>query len=123
MMGVLLIEDDARIAQAIAALLCGEGIAVEHVGDGAAGLRRAGDPAIDVIVLDRMLPAMDGMTVLGRMRAAGLQKPVLMLSALGRCDERVEGLDRRCRRLSRQAVRARRAGGTACARCCAGRRR
>lgn len=92
-MGVLLIEDDARTAHAVMTLFSGEKITAEHVANGTAGLRRAGDPAIQVIVLDRMLPDFTGIEVLDRIRAAGIAKPVLILSALGRCAERVEGLD------------------------------
>lgn len=92
-MRVLLIEDDLQTAQAVVALLEAEGAAVEHVEDGASGLARIGDPGFDVIVLDRMLPDLDGIDLLKRMRGAGVAKPVLMLSALGRCEQRVEGLD------------------------------
>jgi two-component system OmpR family response regulator len=49
--------------------------------------------AIDVVVLDRMLPGIDGVEVLARLRRAGVEKPVLMLSALGRSEQRIEGLD------------------------------
>ncbi len=92
-MKLLLIEDDAQIAQAVTELLQAADITVETASNGEAGLRRVGDPEIDVIVLDRMLPGIDGIEVLSRMRRAGVEKPVLMLSALGRFDQRVEGLD------------------------------
>jgi len=90
---LLLVEDDAQTALAVTALLEREDIAVEHACDGEAALKRVGDPAIDIVVLDRMLPGMDGVEVLERMRRAGVEKPVLMLSALGRAEQRIEGLD------------------------------
>ncbi len=92
-MQILLIEDDPQTALAVTALLARQGIAIEHAATGEAGLRRAGDPAIDVIVLDRMLPDGNGIALLSRMRRTGLDKPVLILSALGRCEQLVEGLD------------------------------
>lgn len=92
-MSVLIVEDDPQSAEAVAALLARENISVELAGDGETGLSRAGDPAIDLVILDRMLPGIDGLSVARRMRGAGLEKPVLILSALGRIRERVEGLD------------------------------
>jgi two-component system OmpR family response regulator len=91
---VLLIEDDPQTAEAIATMLARESIAVEWVADGEAGVARAGDPANDIIVLDWMLPSISGVEVVARLRAAGVEKPVLMLSALGRAEHRIEGLDR-----------------------------
>ena len=93
-MHVLLIEDDAQTAAAVTDLLSRDGISVRHEADGESGLGLAGDPATDVIVLDWMLPGIAGIDVLARLRGAGVEKPVLMLSALGRADHRIEGLDR-----------------------------
>ena len=93
-MQVLLIEDDDQTAAAISSMLAREGIGVKWVSTGECGLSVAGDSAIDVIVLDWMLPGINGIEVVARMRNAGIEKPVLMLSALGRFDHRVEGLDR-----------------------------
>lgn len=93
-MQVLLIEDDDQTAAAISNMLAREGIGVKWVSTGECGLSVAGDSAIDVIVLDWMLPGINGIEVVARMRNAGIEKPVLMLSALGRFDHRVEGLDR-----------------------------
>lgn len=90
---VLLIEDDARIGATVSALLEREGIVVSMTRDGESGLRRAGDPAIDVIVLDRMLPGISGTEVLTRLRGAGSSKPVIILSALGHSEQRIAGLD------------------------------
>ena len=93
-MHVLLIEDDVQTAAAVSDLLSRDGITVRHAPDGESGLGYAGDPAIDVIVLDWMLPGIAGIEVIARLRSAGVEKPVLMLSALGRSDHRIEGLDR-----------------------------
>lgn len=92
-MKVLVVEDDPQVAAAIAELFQRHDIDIEHASDGEAGLNRAGDPSIALIILDRMLPKMDGMSLAARVRAAGLDKPILFLSALGRLDQRVEGLD------------------------------
>lgn len=93
-MQVLLIEDDDQTAAAISNMLAREGIGVKWVSTGECGLSVAGVSTIDVIVLDWMLPGINGIEVVARMRNAGIEKPVLMLSALGRFDHRVEGLDR-----------------------------
>lgn len=93
-MQVLLIEDDDQTAAAVSDMLAREGIGVKWVSTGECGLSVAGDSTIDVIVLDWMLPGINGIEVVARMRNAGIEKPVLMLSALGRFDHRVEGLDR-----------------------------
>ncbi len=92
-MHILLIEDDTQTADAIAAMLAREGVTLDRADDGETGLASAGDAAIDVIILDRMLPGMSGIDVVARLRAAGIEKPVLMLSALGRAEHRIEGLD------------------------------
>ena len=92
-MHILLIEDDALTASAIADCLAAEGATLERVGDAESGLQRAGAAAVDVVVMDRMLPGLDGVGAVARLRQAGVEKPILMLSALGRAEERVEGLD------------------------------
>ena len=93
-MHVLLIEDDVQTAAAVTDILARDDIAVRWAADGESGLGQAGDPEIDVIVLDWMLPGIAGIDVLARLRSAGVEKPVLMLSALGRANHRIEGLDR-----------------------------
>ncbi|HAF43025.1 MAG TPA: DNA-binding response regulator [Sphingobium sp.] len=90
---VLLVEDDAAARVNIAAILSGAGMVVEQAEDGQAGLHRAGSGHHDVIILDRMLPYLSGIDVVTRMRVAGVGAPVLMLSALGRSEHRVEGLE------------------------------
>lgn len=92
MSSVLLIEDDPRVAAHVARGLGELGHVVQHCPDGHEGLQVATAGRFDVIVLDRMLPRLDGMRVLQALRAAGNSTPVLILSALGDLDERVAGL-------------------------------
>ena len=91
-MRILLLEDDLQLAQYIAQGLREAGHTTRHCADGSEGLLVASEEAFDVIVLDRMLPGMDGMQVLRAWRARGDSTPVLILSALGDVDERVAGL-------------------------------
>ena len=89
---ILVVEDDPTTADFIVKSLTGEGFVVDHAADGRDGLFHATDGSYDAIVLDRMLPGMDGMTVLAALRAAKLATPVIILSNLGAVDARVEGL-------------------------------
>jgi two-component system OmpR family response regulator len=89
---VLVVEDDADTAAYIGAGLRQEGFTVEHVADGREGLYLATSSAFDAVVMDRMVPGMDGLTVTRALRAAGIETPILLLSALGHLDERVKGL-------------------------------
>ncbi len=90
---ILLVEDDKTVADFIAKGLAEAGLQVDHAANGRDGLYLATDGSYDAIVLDRMLPGMDGMAVLGAIRAAKIETPVIILSALGAVDARVEGLD------------------------------
>jgi two-component system OmpR family response regulator len=90
---ILLVEDDATTAAFIARGLDEAGFGVERAGNGRDGLFMASDPAVDAIILDRMLPGMDGLAVLAALGAAGIGKPVLLLSALGTPDDRLTGLE------------------------------
>ncbi|MEA3541306.1 MAG: response regulator transcription factor [Pseudomonadota bacterium] len=90
---VLLVEDDEAARANIAGILDAAGMIVEQTGDGPTGLNRAGSGAHDVVILDRMLPHLSGIDIVTRMRLAGIGAPVLMLSALGRSEHRVEGLE------------------------------
>ncbi|MFM2371369.1 MAG: hypothetical protein RIS85_1091 [Pseudomonadota bacterium] len=90
---ILYVEDDPRAAQAVQTLLDGDGDRLAWEQTGTAGLQRAGAEPFDVIILDRMLPDIDGLTIVSRLRAAGVGTPVLMLSALGRSENRIEGLE------------------------------
>ncbi|WP_249209405.1 response regulator transcription factor [Burkholderia cenocepacia] len=89
---VLTIEDDEITANEIVTELEGRGFTVEWVANGRDGMARALGNEFDVITLDRMLPVVDGLTILTTMRNVGVRTPVLMLSALGDVDERVRGL-------------------------------
>jgi two-component system, OmpR family, response regulator len=89
---VLTIEDDEIAANEIVTELERRGFTVDWVNNGREGMMRAMSEEYDVITLDRMLPGMDGLTILTTIRSIGIQTPVLMLSALGDIDERVRGL-------------------------------
>ncbi|MBJ7501125.1 MAG: response regulator transcription factor [Sphingopyxis sp.] len=89
---ILVIEDDRTTADFICKSLTGEGFVVDHAADGRDGLFHATGGGYDAIILDRMLPGMDGMAVLAAMRAAQIATPVIILSSLGAVDARVEGL-------------------------------
>lgn len=91
-MRCLIIEDDKSTAEFIVKSLQEQGHSTLHCGDGKDGLFHAIDGEFDVIILDRMLPSMDGVAILKALRAAETCTPVLMLSALGEVDHRVEGL-------------------------------
>ena len=90
---VLIIEDDAEMARHVAALLEKAGYQTQTEGDGAQGLARAAARRFDLIVADRMLPGLDGLDIVARLRALDVATPVLMLSALGRATNKVEGLE------------------------------
>ena len=91
-MQILLIEDDDRVAAHVAKGLRALGHVVDHQANGRDGLYRAAAERFDVIILDRMLPDIDGLTILRTIRATEDQTPVLILSALSEVDERVRGL-------------------------------
>jgi DNA-binding response OmpR family regulator len=92
-MRLLLVEDARPLARSIAQGLTEEGFSVDLAGDGEEGLHFATEVGYDAIILDRMLPGLDGLTLLRRAREAGVKTPVLMLTALGELRDRVEGLD------------------------------
>jgi len=89
---ILLIEDDAATADFVAKGLSEEGFVVDRADNGRDGLFHATDGSYDCVVLDRMLPGIDGMAVLAAMRGAGIETPVIVLSALGSPEDRVKGL-------------------------------
>lgn len=91
-MKLLLIEDDETLARYVAKGLREAGHVVDVCRDGRDGLYAAAEQAHDVVVLDRMLPGVDGITILQTIRATGNQVPVLIVTALGEVDDRVEGL-------------------------------
>src|SRR5262245_59536910 len=89
---VLLIEDDRETAEEIIAELADRGFEVEWSADGIAGLDRARALRPDAMIVDRLLPGMDGLTIIEALRRERLRTPVLVLSALGAVDDRVRGL-------------------------------
>ncbi|WP_326672529.1 response regulator transcription factor [Streptomyces sp. NBC_01257] len=92
-MRLLIVEDEKRLAVSLARGLTAEGFAVDVVHDGLEGLHRASEGAYDLVVLDIMLPGMNGYQVCAALRAAGHEVPILMLTAKdGEYDE-AEGLD------------------------------
>lgn len=94
-MRILLIEDDSETSRYIIKGLKESGHLVDHAADGKDGLFMASngsDSRYDVMIFDRMLPKLDGLTILRTMRASGNQTPVIILSALAEVDDRVNGL-------------------------------
>jgi two-component system OmpR family response regulator len=91
-MKVLVVEDDRETAAYLAKGLNESGYTVDCVNDGREGLFLASSGDYSAMILDRMLPSMDGLAVLGGLRAAGISTPALILSALGSVDDRVKGL-------------------------------
>ena len=91
-MNVLLVEDDMEVAEFIVAELNAAGHTCVHTPDGEAGREAAAIAAYDVMVIDRMMPRMDGLTLIKCLRDAGDHTPALVLSALGEVDDRVQGL-------------------------------
>lgn len=92
-MKILVIEDDAQTADYIAHGLREQGHPVEVAATGQDGLYLAATESYDVIIVDRMLPGLDGLGIVKAARAAGVKTPVLFLTALGGVDDRVEGLE------------------------------
>lgn len=92
-MRILIIEDERKIAQAIRKGLEQETFAVDICYDGDEGLRYALDEPYDLIILDRMLPLLDGVTVCQELRQQGKQMPILMLTAKDKVRDRVDGLN------------------------------
>jgi two-component system OmpR family response regulator len=89
---VLVIEDDSDTSEEIKLLLSAEGHIVTLENNGAKGLARALSERFDVIALDRMLPKISGLDVLSKLRESGSTVPVLLISALGLVEDRVQGL-------------------------------
>jgi len=91
-MKVLIIEDDATASEYLKKALTESGHVVDAVGDGLQGLNRAMQDSYDALIVDRMLPSLDGLSVIETLRKAERDMPVLIVSALGDVDERVRGL-------------------------------
>jgi two-component system OmpR family response regulator len=91
-MRVLIVEDDLEAAAYLVKGLKESGYVADHVADGREALYRVAAETYDAAVVDRMLPGVDGLTIIRTMRSAGNHTPVLILSALGDVDDRVKGL-------------------------------
>lgn len=92
-MRILLVEDDRRLSESLKFQLEKEGFTVDACEAGDDGLHFILQGAYDLILLDRMLPGMDGVTVLKRMRRENVASPVILLTALGELGDKIEGLD------------------------------
>jgi two-component system OmpR family response regulator len=92
-MKILLIEDDAKTAAYVANGLEEHGHVVDQAANGRDGLFLAAGEPYDLLIVDRMLPALDGLAVVKTIRGAGVKTPVLFLTTLGGIDDRVEGLE------------------------------
>ena len=90
---LLLVEDDKAAAALLVERFQAENIHVTHAADGAQGYEKAVSEDYDVLVVDRMMPHMNGTELVEKLRHAGHQKPVLFLSALGEVDDRIAGFD------------------------------
>jgi DNA-binding response OmpR family regulator len=88
-----MIEDDKQLCALLEGVLEAEGHAVDFCHDGEYGLRQVLQSAHDLVLLDRMLPELDGLTILRLAREKGVNTPILMLTALGSVDDRVDGLE------------------------------
>jgi two-component system OmpR family response regulator len=91
-MRILVIEDDREAATWLLKGLAESGHVADHAADGEQGLALAREKVHDVLIVDRMLPKMDGLAIIKTLRTEGVTAPVLILSALGDVDERVKGL-------------------------------
>ena len=113
---ILVVEDDAATAAYIVKGMTEAGFTVDQADNGRDGLFLASDGSYGAIILDRMMPAMDGMAMLKALRAASIETPVIFLSALGTPEDRVEGLTKPfafAELLARVQLLLRKAGGNA----------
>jgi len=91
-MRILVIEDDSEVAAYLVKGLTESGYTVDHAANGKEGLFLAASEHYEAMVVDRMLPHVDGLTIIKTIRASGNQTPILILSALAQVDDRVQGL-------------------------------
>ena len=91
-MRILIIEDDREAAAYLVKAFREAGHLPDHAGDGLEGYGMASEGAYDVLIVDRMLPKLDGLSLIGGLREQKIETPVLILSALGQVDDRVKGL-------------------------------
>ncbi len=92
-MRLLLVEDEKRMAQALCEILRLEKYEVDHVVDGISGLAAVESDIYDIIILDVMLPGMDGFEIVKKARQKGIRTPILMLTAKSELDDKIIGLD------------------------------
>lgn len=92
-MRLLIVEDESKTAALLSAALTNEGFEVQGVTDGQAGLEKGLEGGFDALLVDIMLPKLDGLSLVKHLRAKGDTTPVIILSARGEVDQRVEGLD------------------------------
>jgi two-component system OmpR family response regulator len=92
-MRVLLIEDDDETARLVAGSLKTQGYQVEVTGNGLNGLKQAAVGAFDVLIVDRMLPDLDGLNIVRSLRQAKINSAILFLTAVGGIEDRIEGLE------------------------------
>ncbi|HZZ33764.1 MAG TPA: response regulator transcription factor [Phenylobacterium sp.] len=90
---LLIVEDEPEVAKDLARNFAARGHRPEVVGDGVAGLRAGSDGDFDVMVVDRLLPGMDGLSLVRALRARGIATPALLVTALGSVAHRVDGLE------------------------------
>jgi two-component system, OmpR family, response regulator len=90
---LLLVEDDATYAHGLAADLIGLGHRVEHVFDGRLALTAIDQEQYDAVILDRMMPRLDGLSVVEMLRASGITVPIVMLTALSMASDKIDGLE------------------------------
>ena len=105
-MKILLIEDDREAASYLIQALDEAGHVTHHASDGETGYAMASGMDYDVLIVDRMLPQMDGLSLVKAARATGMKAPVLFLTTMGGVDDRVAGLD--------QAAKAGARGNSGC---------
>jgi two-component system OmpR family response regulator len=91
-MRILIVEDDREAASYLVKAFSEAGHVADHAADGVEGYAMAENGNHDVLVVDRMMPRLDGLSLIGKLRGEGVETPVLILSALGEVDDRVRGL-------------------------------
>ena len=92
-MNILLVEDDMELAHSVGEHFRDQGYVVQHCADGESGLSSAVQADYQVIVLDRLLPALDGLEFVRRLRQGGVRTPVIYLTTMSGIDDRVQGLE------------------------------
>jgi two-component system OmpR family response regulator len=92
-MNILLVEDDLELAESVMNGFREQGYCVDHAADGASGLALASTARFQVIVMDRMLPALDGLNLVRQLRAQNIFTPVIYLTTMSGIDDRVHGLE------------------------------